>query len=187
MSLLMRQMRRGLTLNAMVVDGCGGYTRGCRCPRCQQRRSDSLDVVGLPRIDERAQRERRALLRQRQATLREAARRNCEPRTPDDVPNSEGKAQPGTDAKTADLLPRRIAREYARIKHLHGQLAALRDLLATALPGPDGAELTLRQTHQLAELLEAHRDELRAVLNGEATLDGRAPEPSDSAADNGLL
>lgn len=186
--MLLRQAWRRFTLISMVVHECSGYTRGCRCPRCGQRRADQERRTGLFEAQARSQLERRAQLRQRQAVLREAVRQEHERETPDHGRARESGPLSSADDKPADLLPRRIEREYAHVKRLHGQLAALRDLLATALPGPDSGELTFRQIQQLAELLERQRDELRAVLNGEATLDGSDTSiDPDAASDSGLL
>lgn len=87
----------------------------------------------------------------------------------------------GSGAEPTDI---EAAGELAHLAagRLRSQIAALREVAAVHSPGTESTQLRWRQTRELAELLQRHRDELRALLNGDGiTQDDQAAEvPEES-------
>ncbi|MUM16672.1 hypothetical protein FZI91_09920 [Mycobacterium sp. CBMA271] len=137
----------------MAVEGCIGYTRGCRCPKCtrhRRRREDRLAQAEQQAVDERA--ERRTQLRDELTSTR------------------PGSSESGRVAQSLNYR-RELEQERSRVLQMQGQISALRQMAVQHSPGAESTELALLQMRQLHELLEQHRDQLRELLNGNAADD----------------
>lgn len=134
----------------MAVQGCVGYTSGCRCPRCQRRRT-----------------EREYRDRQDQCP---PARRRAPARVPvRDRPPEPSGSQPAYRSGHAGVLAGLAASQGTRdlIAQLCQQIAALRQIAAQHSPGDPSVRLHHQHTRQLLEILESQRAELRALLGGD--------------------
>ncbi|WP_134145220.1 hypothetical protein [Mycobacteroides salmoniphilum] len=142
----------------MTVEGCIGYTRGCRCPKCarhRRRHEDRIVQAQQHAVQERVERRARW-----QSGLADG-----------------GLASPPSQAVEPADHARELERERARAHHLQGQIAALREMAAQHSPGADSTVLALLHMRQLAELLEQHRDQLRMLLNGSTVEEQPALDP----------